>query len=679
MRSIFNNSQRRRNSSKKENLTNSYNEAVLRNTRYKNNSMRSTHYLNNNKPLYNHSSHNSRVISINDSKLNNNIDDISNTKSYLSTDKFRKKLINSTVINNRYNSYNSNLLSKDDNNYNSFANKRENTETNINNNNTTNSININNNNTTNRRNNNYFVRIITNPKLKTKEKTEIEYKDTQKNSLKNNNNNNSNNNNNKRIMLSKIPINNKNKPIKILPRYKTNYPINTLNRSQNTIILSNENSINFINNKQNKELSLYNKRNEINKNKDKDDKNNNLHNLNDNNNNRYKEIAPNEDNNNTNINTNNINTKNKVDNNLKESIDVTVEKQLKKEEILFDVTNKEIGIMNLGNTCFINSCLQVLIHCPLFMYNLTKNLKLINKDTPITSNFLSICDLMTSTEENSIDISDFKNLLGIKHKIFEGYLQNDSQEFCRILLEDISSELNEIKAQSLYRILSNSNKKSKKNRDKDFHTNFSQREKSIITDLFYAQIVNTFTCECKNEIYSFEKILDFPLLFPEKINNNKIKIHELLKLHFKMEYIDFEINCSNCQKKSKHKKEIKISRPPEILILSLQRIDQKTQNKLDYIVEYPKYLSLYEFTDHECGFDKECSYSLFAVINHSGNINSGHYYSFIKLGKIDWFLFNDSEVKNIKTIDDFSENVYALFYVKLKYNNMKFKSLIKNI
>ena len=66
-------------------------------------------------------------------------------------------------------------------------------------------------------------------------------------------------------------------------------------------------------------------------------------------------------------------------------------------------------------------------------------------------------------------------------------MQNDSQEFCRILLEDISSELNEIKIKSIYRMLSNSNEKSKILREKDFHINFSEREKSIITELFYAQ------------------------------------------------------------------------------------------------------------------------------------------------------------------------------------------------
>ena len=342
-------------------------------------------------------------------------------------------------------------------------------------------------------------------------------------------------------------------------------------------------------------------------------------------------------------------------------------KNIKKEENLFGVVNKEIGIKNLGNTCFINSCLQILIHCQLFIYKLIKNSKLINEKTPITSNFLSICKMMMETEEQSIDISNFKNLLAFNHKLFEGYLQNDSQEFCRILLEDISRELNEVKIKSIYRLLSNSDMKSKKLRDEDFHKNFTQREKSIITDIFYAQIVNIFTCKCKAEIYSFQKILDFPLLFPENINNDIITINELLKLYFQTENIDFESKCDACHKIYSHKKEIKISRPPEILILSLQRINEK-QEKLRYKVEFPQILDIYPYVDHDCGYDRECKYNLFGIINHEGRIDFGHYFSFIKIGNRNWFKFNDSRVSKIDKINDCSEDVYALFYVKQKYN-----------
>ena len=274
------------------------------------------------------------------------------------------------------------------------------------------------------------------------------------------------------------------------------------------------------------------------------------------------------------------------------------------EENLMNIINKQIGINNLGNSCFINSSLQIFIHCPLFINKLISKRNQINENIPITFNFFTICETILKTKSKYISIYSFKNILGLKHKSFSGFIQQDSQEFIRLFLEDISKELNEIKNNTnIYRLLSNSGSKSKKMRDQDFHLNFSRREKSIITDIFYAQIVNIYTCQCKSEIYSFQKILNFPLLFPNKLKSYFISLYDLLKLYFSVEYIDFETKCDKCQKILKHKKELKISRPPEILILSLQRIDLLTGKKLMYKVKFPQKLDIREFVDKECGYE----------------------------------------------------------------------------
>ena len=347
-----------------------------------------------------------------------------------------------------------------------------------------------------------------------------------------------------------------------------------------------------------------------------------------------------------------------------------IKKRIITDNDYFNIIYKDIGIINLGNTCFINSCLQVLIHCNPFInkfFNKCQKPGLINpKDTPISLDFFLVCKSMVNTintGDKYIDITNFKQNFGVKHPQFEGYLQNDSQEFCRILLEDISTELNEVKTKPVYRTLTNTNRKSKKVRDTEFHQNFSEREKSIITELFYAQIITIYSCECKLAIYSFQKILDFPLLLPDNVTN--ISINDLLKSYFQTETIDFQIPCEKCKKVLKHKKEIKISRPPEILILSLQRIDQVTRTKNECFVSFPQVLDMSEFIDNECGFNREPIYNLFAVINHAGNIDSGHYYSFIKLnGQNDWYEFNDSSVRNIGPKIDNFPYAYGLFYIK---------------
>ena len=414
-------------------------------------------------------------------------------------------------------------------------------------------------------------------------------------------------------------------------------------------------------------------------------------------------------NDNTNRNTQKLNiTKNKllnIDNNLENQTIVNInsnlpknylENQIKAEEIntnqnninTYAITKKEIakrnlnskdyenihlsgiGMINLGNTCFINSSLQVLIHCKLFIHAFFNKSSLINKQTtPISYQFLLICISILdndNSKEKYIDISNFKEAFGKKHPIFKGFSQNDSQEFCRVFLEDLSMELNEAKNKDFYKALTNSEGKSKILRDREFDLNFKAREESIITKLFYSQLITTFICQCGCEIYSFQKILDFPLLLPSNIN--EINIYDLFKINFKAELIDFSSKCERCQKIVKHKKITRISRPPEILIISLQRIDSTTQLKNECLVKFPEYLNLNDFIDPELGFNKESEYKLFSVINHQGIVEAGHYFSYIQpFRSNNWFEFNDSSVRHIKEISNTFPYAYALFYIKKKY------------
>ena len=74
----------------------------------------------------------------------------------------------------------------------------------------------------------------------------------------------------------------------------------------------------------------------------------------------------------------------------------------------------------------------------------------------------------------------------------------------------------------------------------------------------------------KKEIYSFQRMLDIPLLLPEK--EIKTSVINLLNNYFSEETVNFEDKCLKCGKKLPHIKKVKISKIPSILILSLQRM-----------------------------------------------------------------------------------------------------------
>ena len=323
------------------------------------------------------------------------------------------------------------------------------------------------------------------------------------------------------------------------------------------------------------------------------------------------------------------------------------------------IINSTIGLNNLGNTCFMNTCLQNLIHSEDFIKRLISKKSSISRSTPISYYFLNLCQEL-SNSSRAVSPTKFKEKFGLKHHLFAGYGQNDTQEFCRVLLEDMNTELNEVKKKKPYVELTTSGK-SKIQCDREFDENFRGRENSIVMDSFYGQIINIFTCKCSFKDYSFQKVLDLPLLLQ---SSSSVSITSLLEDYFEDEKIKFETKCEKCGKKTVHLKEIRFSQPPNILILSLQRINPRTKRKNSCAVSFPEILNINKFIDEDCGHSKEGEYILYGIGNHSGTINFGHYYAYIKLNDKYWYEFNDSFVSKKGEINTNSTSAYTLFYKK---------------
>ena len=125
---------------------------------------------------------------------------------------------------------------------------------------------------------------------------------------------------------------------------------------------------------------------------------------------------------------------------------------LKKEELTLNfnvIINKEFGIKNIGNSCYINSTIQTLLHNEIFMENFVlKESKIKTKENTLSlilwNIIKSINRLMLNSNKLIIDIRELIQYFKKKHPTFRGSKQNDAQEFCRVFLEDISLELNEI-------------------------------------------------------------------------------------------------------------------------------------------------------------------------------------------------------------------------------------------
>ena len=356
--------------------------------------------------------------------------------------------------------------------------------------------------------------------------------------------------------------------------------------------------------------------------------------------------------NNYNFNYSNNNSKNNYEYNNSESFTINRE--------LNSIINSTVGLSNLGNTCFMNTCLQNLIHSEDFIKRLISKKSSISLSTPITYNFFNLCQEI-SLSKRAVSPNKFKEKFGLKHHLFAGYGQNDTQEFCRVLLEDMNTELNEVKKKKPYVELTTSGK-TKIQCDREFDENFRGRENSIVIDSFYGQIINIFTCKCGFKDYSFQKVLDLPLLLQ---TSTTLDINGLLEDYFEEETIKFETKCEKCGKKRDHRKEVKFSQPPNILILSLQRINPRTKRKNTCSIDFPQILDINKFIDGDCGHANDGEYILYGIGNHNGSINFGHYYAYIKLNDKYWYEFNDSYVRKMSEgINTRSTTAYTLFYKK---------------
>ena len=167
-------------------------------------------------------------------------------------------------------------------------------------------------------------------------------------------------------------------------------------------------------------------------------------------------------------------------------------------------------------------------------------------------------------------------------------MQSDSLEFTRLLLDDISLDLNESKIKYSHTILSNDDDKNKITKYKEFLDLFNSKEKSIVIELFYPITITTYICKCLKVNYDFQQYCDIPLLLPintKQIEPDKIKLElvNLIENFFKEEVVQFDTRCSQCKQILPHKKTMKLCKLPNILIFLLQRFDIKNKQKNNFL------------------------------------------------------------------------------------------------
>jgi len=119
--------------------------------------------------------------------------------------------------------------------------------------------------------------------------------------------------------------------------------------------------------------------------------------------------------------------------------------------------------------------------------------------------------------------------------------------------------------------------------------------------------------------------------------------------------------CGKCNELQDANKLLRYLVLPKILIIHLKRfkvIGKKARKKISSLVEFP-ILLLLDTTDK-----KRHMYGLYGIINHIGDIESGHYTAYCRNLKkrSEWLEFDDHKVKVIKDTQLITDKAYVLFY-----------------
>ena len=330
------------------------------------------------------------------------------------------------------------------------------------------------------------------------------------------------------------------------------------------------------------------------------------------------------------------------------------------------------GLANLGNTCFINSCVQIISHT----YELNE---LLNNET-IVKKIKNIYDSALLIEwnnlrkllwENNCIIAPNKFIKTIQLiaekkqiEIFTGYSQNDVAEFLLFLFDCFHNSLaREIKMN----ISGNPENETDQLAIKCFNMikNMYTKEYSEIWNIFYAvhvsEIISLETGEKIQQTPEPYFMIDLPI--PQ--NNKTPTLIDCLNLYIEGEELIGENAWLNDETKQKIniRKKISFWSFPNILVIDLKRFNSRNQ-KNQILIDFP--LDNLDLSNYVIGYKKTSYvYELYGICNHSGSAYGGHYTSYVKNANGKWYHFNDTNVIEVSSIESMiSPKAYVLFYRK---------------
>lgn len=281
------------------------------------------------------------------------------------------------------------------------------------------------------------------------------------------------------------------------------------------------------------------------------------------------------------------------------------------------------GFTNIGNTCYLNSGLQMLIQNKEFCALILKY----SADSSILQKIAEFIHEYYTPDNNPIAPVEIKKIVEEKQDIFIGFGQQDSTEFIIYLLDTIDEEIKKI----------NPNSKG-------------------IEPIFGIKFNIKIKCKLRSclQVYNRTDTSNFLLLDIDSKCESLDDAYRIFKGSDKLE-TDNKYFCEKCNDKRIASKRSEIGEWPLNLFVWLKRFSQEGRR----ITKNAQPIKI----------DVEWRHgnSLQGAVIHSGGLHGGHYVYVGKQADNKWYLFNDSTVSEIiskEQLKSLLSNAYWLWYTR---------------
>ena len=295
-------------------------------------------------------------------------------------------------------------------------------------------------------------------------------------------------------------------------------------------------------------------------------------------------------------------------------------------------TEKQVGLRNLSNLCYLNAiiqCLKVLDSRNWVSVNAAVAGTSVRTST-VWEEYLRLIDRMKTGRKSICAPYDLRNAIAKAYPRFDTKVQQDAHELAMMLLESLSAE-----------------------HAQDWGGKGWE-------DSTLGELCSTTTCTvCKT---SSKKKETFNILSLEMSPGSEVEsITECLMEFEKEESLLKEEgegwNCPTCGRCESAVKQLVVQREPKDLILHLKRFGFKSGGrKLSKEILVQLSIEL-----------RATKYKLRGIVHHSGKtLLSGHYIAEVRNGN-EWSIYDDQSVSaTVRSVDRPSHDAYMLFYSVMK-------------